>query len=99
MSEVVHKPATEHHCNVGWEPRPLPEGSDLRRMGWTTYMASVGQNDPPGTIRRCECGKTWVGYRQRYVEGMRGMHIVSTQWRREGWFARWRRERRERRAG
>ena len=98
MSEVVDHPRKRHKCQVGWELRPLSDDHPCRKDGFTSYYASVGDFDPPGTIRRCECGKTWVGYRERYMPGMTGQLSMTTHWRPEGRFERWRRERRQRSA-
>lgn len=43
-------------------------------------------NAPAGTVRGCECGKTWVAFRDRTDPGYMGV-----KWRREGWLARRRR--------
>lgn len=44
--------------------------------------------DSVGTVRECECGKSWVAYRDPYDPGYMGV-----KWRREGWLARRRRQR------
>lgn len=47
-------------------------------------------HDMPGTVRECRvCGRSWVAWRDRSDPGYMGV-----KWRREGWWARWRRHRR-----
>jgi hypothetical protein len=48
------------------------------------------QWDPPGTVWACDCGRTWVAFKDPYPG-----HL-ATRWRPEGGFERWRRERRAR---
>jgi hypothetical protein len=93
-AHVIHTPKTAHDCHVGWEERPLPDNAPLRQRGFTTYRAPVGQYDPPGTIRYCQCGRTWVAYRELHPPGYQGHVVLGTQWRPEGRIARWWRERR-----
>lgn len=91
----VHEPLRKHECRIGWRAVPLPEGHGARTAGYTTHLVMDGQWDPPGTVRECDdCGKTWVGYREKFTPGMRGHILLTTQWRAEGRFERWRRERR-----
>lgn len=92
-TQVVHKPARNHQCNIGWKPAPLPAGHVARTAGFESHWVMDGAYDPPGTIRQCgECGKTWVGYRTKAPA--HGMHTLTTQWRPEGLLERWRRQRR-----
>jgi hypothetical protein len=46
--------------------------------------------DAEGTVRKCECGKTWVAYRDHHYVGYMGV-----LWRRETWWARRRRQRKQ----
>lgn len=39
--------------------------------------------DAVGTVRECECGKSWVAYKDEADVGYMGV-----KWRREGWLAR-----------
>ncbi len=56
------------------------------------HNCGVQGSDPVGTVRACECGKTWVAHDPPEV--YRGQQSISTEWRPEGRFARWWRERR-----
>lgn len=85
---VIHQPEHPHSCAVAWEERPTLPGSALFTSGILATMVNVGDWDPPGTVRQCECGKTWVGYKLGIESG-----VLTTQWRPEGRFERWRRER------
>lgn len=92
-TRTIHRPAQPHRCQVGWKPMPLPDDHPARSLGSTHHMVMHGAYDPPGTVRECEtCGKTWIGYREKVPA--RGMHTLTTQWRPEGRFERWRRQRR-----
>jgi hypothetical protein len=92
--EVIARPAEHHHCGVNdygvWsEVRDSTDPDSPFRQ----YYASIHQHDPPGTTRACsECGRVWVAYRHPPDSGR-----VTTFWRRETWFERWRRNRRARR--
>lgn len=85
---VVHQPVAAHACHVNWEERPLASDHPTRRDGFTTYLVPVGDWDPPGTVRACECGRTWVAFKDPPGSG-----YLATRWRREGRFERWQRER------
>lgn len=76
MADVVHVPQRGHSC-----------GPNTRSGVWWDERGPL--YDAPGTVRQCECGRTWVA--ERRTPGL----AVPT-WRREGRFERWRRERRER---
>ena len=59
--------------------------SDVRYGRWrTTYCGSDLEWLPVGTVIQCECGKTWVG---GHIAG-----LMTTVWRKEGFFERLRRQ-------
>lgn len=74
------------------EPAFIPEpqhkcGPNPLTGVWHDYW-----QERPGTVLECsECGKSWVAYRPHPMSGYMGV-----LWHREGWFAKWRRKRRER---
>lgn len=73
MNSVVYEPKRRHYCG------PNDRGY------WEEHWLATEQ----GKVRQCECGKTWVAYRDHSDPG-----YVGVKWRREGWLARRRRERR-----
>jgi hypothetical protein len=81
MSRIVDQPRAKHAC---------PPARSLSGA-WREYDSDsrqyVFQSDPTGTVRACECGKTWVS-----TGGRPGLLVAL--WRPEGRFERWRRERR-----
>lgn len=81
MSEIVSVP-DRHVC----------DGLSGRTNGvwWYPHGDEPMRRYPEGTVRRCECGRTWV------AGNLAG--YMSSIWRREGWLERWLRERGERRA-
>jgi hypothetical protein len=89
MAEIVHTPTPRHRCDPGWEAKLITDGSTLahlREYGYTHHH--VMRHDRAGTVRRCECGRTWVAYKSSYPGDL------TTHWRPEGRFERRRRERR-----
>lgn len=93
VGDVLHRPPYEHHCRPGWTHIPLTgDLAHLREQGYThQVMPNRLFNAPPGTVWRCECGRTWVA--RRNVPGR-----LYARWVPEPRFAAWRRERRERRS-
>lgn len=96
MTVIVHTPPTPaHDCGVNshgywFRYERLEESSIFYAMGRRYCSKMINQHDPDGTVRACKtCGTTWVGYRSAESG------ILVTRWRREGWFARWRRMRRQ----
>lgn len=87
-STVVYTPPGEHHCNPGWETRCTEDG--------TRYAHDVGSSDPPGTVRRCGCGRYWVAVKPPEVRS--GMQECLVRWRLEKPRERRRRERAAREA-
>ncbi len=65
-----------------WEPDPHRCGPNQWGMWHDAFW------DQPGTVRECECGKTWVAYQDVYDPG-----YVGVKWRREGWLSKRRRVR------
>lgn len=89
MSRVVYRPPTGHSCAPGWEWKPVEEGSAF--PGTHYGIPPRSSEFPVGTVWECgTCGRTWVSRGALYVN-MPG----DCCWRREGWFARWRRLRRK----
>lgn len=82
--KVVQQPK-KHSCDPGWTRYQIDDPF-LLSLG----VGSVGLKPPEqvdaGTIWECECGKTWVAH-YPYP------NILSPDYRPEGRFERWRRER------
>lgn len=94
MSKVVGAVVLRHSCSPGWVWTSCPEDSDLFSIvlggkGGKFGTPPTPWRYPKGTVWECDCGTTWVstGPCDRYSPG-------SCGFRREGWFARRRRERR-----
>lgn len=66
---------------------------------WEAVDGQFRARDPyarAGTVWECTCGRTWVAYYQSAQDALRsGWCEVTAQWRREGWWERRRRIRRE----
>lgn len=73
MSRIVHKPAQEHTC----PPTRSREGSWRTQHGHRYDF----ECDKIGTVRMCDCGKTWVALPRRPGLGV-------TVYRPEGWLER-----------
>lgn len=68
-----------------YSPRPPHRCGPGQRGTWPGH-----DHELPGTVLQCEeCGRTWVA---RMADPRSG--LVVRVWEREGWWARWRRERR-----
>lgn len=95
-SHVVYVPPQRHRCQIVPDLRKqeftLPTGPALASTGQRTVHVQAPVYDPPGTVRVCPCGRTWVAYRlppqSGYASGF------NVRWRPEGRLARWWRERR-----
>lgn len=94
-SKIVYKPdAPKHSCRPGWTSREMPVDESmphpLLRPGTRAMVAPTPWDFPTGTVVECDCGKTYVslGAVDRSAPGM-------CYFRREGWFEKRRRERRE----
>lgn len=86
-SEVVYEPPQRHRCQIVPDIRNYT--ANLPGGPITIQGPAI---DPPGTVRRCgDCGATWVAYRPPTGAGYAPAHV---EWRREGWLARWWRNRR-----
>ena len=71
---------------------PIPDGFFSSHY-WKEDPAFTWATE--GTVVACEeCGKTWVAYKQEYAN----MVDLTTHWRPERRFERWRRGRKERRS-
>lgn len=93
---VLHQGPTEHLCGPGWvwheaSPAdaflPLPAGWYWR----DPYDVAVG------TVIECDCGKTWVCYRDPGYITRKTVWMPSNQWRLETKRERRQRERHARR--
>jgi hypothetical protein len=97
-SRLVYVPPKRHQCEIVPDMRigkvKLPTGPALAPTGSRTASIPAPVYDPPGTVRACSCGRTWVAYwlppQAGYAAGF------NVRWRREGRLARWWRERRHR---
>lgn len=95
MSRVVSRPLAQHECAPGWEWKPI-EPDDTFPGTHYGVPPSAGSH-PRGTVWECECGTQWVS---RGVVGLTAdgrWWSGAVRWKREGWFAHWRRLRKERR--
>jgi len=88
VAGIVFTPARVHHCTPGWEV------GDEVIEGVGHVMVEVHVDAPAGTVIACECGCTFVAFYD--TRPCRGWVSLGVQWRPEGPFARWRRERRTR---
>jgi len=89
--QVIYTPPSKHRCAPGWEWKASVSGGLLPLPPGTLVGVSPDPyRFPAGTLWRCDCGVVWVstGSPAANMPGVCG-------WRREGWFARWRRQRRE----
>jgi hypothetical protein len=73
---IVHRPTGVHSCDVTERGLLLDENHQ--------HIQAL-----PGTVWKCDCGRTFVAMPRRPGE-------MFPRWRREGRIARWRRERPER---
>lgn len=80
---LVHRPPAGHAC-------PVSSGGTW--MVFENGRSTGFHHDPAGTVRACECGRTWVSYTPHPMSGW-----AINLWRREGWIERKLRERRSRR--
>jgi hypothetical protein len=90
-AEVVASPPAKHVCTPGWDLRWSDASNGVAPLPAGFYWHD--RNLSPGTIVRCECDTTWV------AEGHPDDYRFGLVWRREGRFARWRRERRASKGG
>lgn len=91
---VISRPRRVHECSPGWEWRePTPGALPPLPAGMLVGVAPDPWRFPAGTMWACDCGRTWVslGARYRNAPGL-------CEWRREGWFQWWRRQRQQVRA-
>lgn len=88
---VVHTPPPVHTCKPGWNTR-ISTGEGLHALppGVRIFDPPTPWKFPRGTVVECDCGKTYVSQGAIYVDAP-GM----CYFRREGWFERRRRERRQ----
>ena len=96
-SRVVFTLPARHQCRIVSDMRAveivLPTGPALAPTGQRMASFPAPVYDPPGTVRACSCGRTWVAYLSPpeigYASGF------NIRWRPEGRLARWWRERRQ----
>jgi hypothetical protein len=77
--------------SIVYQPEPEHYCGPNRYGYWTDFPPSLGR-PVVGTVYQCrECHKSWVAYEDPRPGGM------GLKWRREGWWERRRRVRRQRR--
>lgn len=91
MSKIVHAPVVPHSCSPGWTWRPIPDNAPEYSLvpggkGGRYGTPPSRWDYPKGTVWECDCGRTWVS--RGYCQQCWNVHF-----RREGRFARQRRER------
>lgn len=94
MSRIVYRPPGVHVCRPGCEEQPADPAGSL--AGKTLISPPWPPDFPRGTVWECDCGTRWIslGVVNRACTGFT---MDQLEWRREGWFARWRRLRKEQR--
>jgi hypothetical protein len=103
--QILSRPPERHSCAPGVEWRDAVLDDEMSRALGPRKVANitVEADFPRGTRWRCDCGRVWVslGADSSWYDGRRGLvcayGMARPEWRREGRFERWRRERRERR--
>lgn len=100
MSRIVYRPPGVHMCRPCCEEQPAdPAGS----LAGKTLVGEppLAPDFPRGTVWECDCGTRWISrgvITRNYVGALGGgFSMDQLEWRREGWFARWRRLRMEQR--
>lgn len=87
---VIGSPKLVHSCDPGWEWRePGPDALPHLPAGTRYGVPPDPFRFPVGTLWCCECGQVWVSMGSPAIN-LPGVCV----WRREGWLARWWRERR-----
>jgi hypothetical protein len=74
-----------------------PADPDGPLAGQTLVSAPFPPDFPRGTVWECDCGTRWVSRGATDMTDGYTHWVDVVRWRREGWFARWRRLRKERR--
>lgn len=92
MSRVVYRPPTGHVCRPGCEVHPAAPDGPL--AGMPTVSLPFPPDFPRGTVWECDCGTRWISLGVIPREHT-GYFMDQLEWKREGWFARWRRQRKE----
>lgn len=95
MSRVVSRPPAVHVCRPGCEEHPAAPDGPL--AGMVTVSPPWPPNFPRGTVWECDCGTRWISRGVVPARLNHGYAAAGLEWEREGWFARRRRLRKERR--
>jgi hypothetical protein len=100
VSELVAIPARAHACPVRgghWTTTvPLDPSAFPGLTPGAERLDTIHQHDRPGTIRACDCGRTWVAYRPAAASSGQAWAPGIVMWAAEGRIARWLRVRRSR---
>lgn len=92
-NRIVHQPPTRHSCNPGWTVGGVCDDPGSPMHGLEYLKSPSTWSHPPGTVVRCECGKTYVSYKTPSSRGM--INVSGVSFRRERGLERWLRTRRE----